>query len=156
MNNFRKNLKRNKKHLNPHERRADREQLLKNKQKGYGLYVYENRRNNTLTLPKLAADGITKNIPPGGTFQGDDYFMFLVPAELRVKQIIIPADEERKKELMENKLILDQPETVTTEGVVERVVVGDLPLNENDPQNDKTKEVLINESPLDGVKIILG
>ena len=82
--------------------------------------------------------------------------LFLVPAELRVKQIIIPAEEERKKELMENKLILDQPETVTTEGVVERVVVSDLPLNENDPQNDKTKEVLINESPLDGVKIILG
>lgn len=156
MNNFKK-FRQQKKHMTAQERKTEKDRLIAYKTKGYGLYEYQNRLAASLTLPKFASDGKTKYIPAGGTFQGDDYFMFMVPSELRVKQIIIPADEERKKEIMENqKLILDQPETVTNEGVVERVVVGDLPLNENDPQTGKKKEVLINEDPIDGVKIILG
>jgi len=93
-------------------------------------------------------------LAPKGTFQGDDYFMFMVPGELRVKQIIVPAEEDRKKENnMENqKLILDQPDTVTNEGVVERIVSSDLPLNENQP-NEEAKDVLLNEAPIEGVKV---
>lgn len=145
-------MKKNKK-LTAFEKKEEKRKKILYKQKGYGLYEYENRLNATVTLPKIAADGVTRIINPKGTFQGDDYFMFMVPGELRVKQILIPAEEERRKENME-KLILDQPDTVTTEGVVERIVSSDLPLNED--KTEKNKEVLLNESPSDGVKIILG
>ena len=152
-----RDLKRAKRFLSPQERKAQKNELAAYKIKGYGLYEYQNRLNATLGLPKPLADGKTKTIAAGGKFEGDDYFMYMVPTELRVLRVIIPADEERKKEMTMNnqKLILDQPETVTNEGVVEFVVSTDLPLNENDPKNQTKKEVLINEDPIDGVKIIL-
>ena len=107
---MRKN-KKNNRFATAHEKRQAQQEYLQYMQKGYGLYVYENRLNATLTLPKVASDGVTRMLAPKGTFQGDDYFMFMVPGELRVKQIIVPAEEDRKKENnMENqKLILDQP-----------------------------------------------
>ena len=150
---MRKNKKKNR-FATAQEKRQAQQEYVQHRQKGYGLYVYENRLNATVTLPKVASDGITRVIQPKGTFQGDDYFMFMVPGELRVKQIVIPAEEDRKKENnMENqKLILDQPDTVTNEGVVERIVSSDLPLNENQP-NEETKEVLLNEAPIEGVKV---
>jgi hypothetical protein len=55
---------------------------------------------------------------------------------------------------MENKLILDQPSTVTANGTVEHVVASQT-INEASP-NASQKEVLLNETPLDGVEIIIG
>ena len=123
-------------------------------QEGKGSFIYKNNTPGTLILPKISADG-KSSVEKNETWTGDDYYMNMVPAEAILLEII-QEKEAKMENVNEEKLILDQPETVTTEGVVERVVVSDLPLNENDPQNDKTKEVLINESPLDGVKIILG
>jgi hypothetical protein len=151
---MKKNRKLNR--LNVFARKEERQKLLAYKQKGYGLYEYKNRLNATVELPKCLADGITKVIQPGGIFQGDDYFMSLVPNELQLVKVIFPAEEERKKEniMNEQKLILDQPDTVTVEGVVEKIIVNDMPLNENDPKDAESKPVLLNEAPLDGVKIL--
>ena len=59
-----------------------------------------------------------------------------------------------KEEVMD-KLILDQPDRITTEGRVERVVVSQtLPLNET-PLESTDKDVLLTEDPMDGIQIIL-
>lgn len=60
---------------------------------------------------------------------------------------------------MQDKLIVEQPPTVTTEGT-EEVTVTETPekkkkkLNEAQPAGDKSGDVLLNENPLDGVEII--
>ena len=61
--------------------------------------------------------------------------------------------------MQEQKLIVDQPETVTAEGTVEHVIptAGLKPLAEGHPgEEQKAKtDVLLNEDPLTGVEIIL-
>ena len=59
----------------------------------------------------------------------------------------------------EKMLILDQPDTVTNHGKVEHfLVVGNSavqPMNDSIDSSPKA-DVLLNESPLDGLEIILG
>jgi hypothetical protein len=59
----------------------------------------------------------------------------------------------------ENQLLLDQPDTITNQGKVERVVVEPTlqPINDNaQPKEHPATEVLLTEDPVDGVTIILG
>jgi hypothetical protein len=107
-------------------------------------------------LIKTAADGKTKEVPPNGTWEGDDYFMEHVKRgeAVCVKELVSPMAEDQK--MNEEKLILDQPEKVTTKGPVEHVIVEPTqPLNENpsDP-TAKPKDKLLNEDPMAGVTII--
>jgi len=62
-----------------------------------------------------------------------------------------------KKEIIMEKLILNQPDRVTNKGKVESVVISDtLPLNENPIDvSIATKDILITEDPMDGIQIIL-
>lgn len=165
--------------MNRYERMMRHQQKVEASLKGSGLYVYENNSNSSLTLPKPLPDG-RKEIGPREQFEGDSYYMMLVKPPLHMLRYIkeiSPAEgslsvtnepvvetvinEETQK--LENevemhsgeKLILDQPDIVTNEGTVEHLVKqkgGQL----NDAQeNELSKEILLNENPMDGVEIIL-
>ena len=70
------------------------------------------------------------------------------------------ADEINKGNniMNEQKLILDQPDTVTTKGKVEHIVAPQQPIQPlNDAaSNQPQADVLLTENPLDGVAIIKG
>lgn len=140
------------KHMTPLQRRNMRNKVLERRLQGYGRFIYQNRHNATLGLPKVSLDG-KKSLAPFETFEGDDYFMSLVPTDLRLVQIICSA-EEAKKKMAADKLILDQPDQVNAKGKVEHVIVPDnnIPLHENTPSPKNPKK----DDPMDGVKIILG
>lgn len=152
--------------------RAKREYYLH----GEGLYVYRNRTNGTLNLPKPTKSGLVE-VAIGGEWEGDNYYMFLVRNNMAalvrtisdpvVQEVVVPETiviEEsvitEGKENMQNKLILDQPECVTSEGKVEHVIVE--PKNktkekvtkQKSSKFDENKEILLNDDPLDGVQIL--
>ena len=88
------------------------------------------------------------------------YIETIVPKD----SIVTPKPETQilsEENIMENEkqLILDQPDTITKAGKIERVVVTPdaKPLNDGVHPVAKTgNEVLLTEDPLDGVEIILG
>jgi hypothetical protein len=155
------------KRMNRYEKREMQKLKVAQAHAGTGLFIFENNSDGDLTLPKPAADG-RRVIGPRGQFQGDSYFHSLVKPPMRmlkfVKQII--PQEVKQKQItettqMSEKLILDQPDQVTTAGKVEHVVTdpnAPQPLNDNSiPQQPKPEgEVLLNEDPLSGVEIIMG
>lgn len=117
--------------------------------KGYGVYIFENNTKGELMLSRPTKSGV-KRVAPGGRFEGDDYYMQMVGRDLRCIQII--QTKEQEMELAE-KLITEQPPTVTTEGTVEFVKQSPAKkLNENQP--GEQEDVLLNESPMDGIEII--
>jgi hypothetical protein len=136
------------------ERMEANQKIISANQRGRGMYVFRNRsKHGTLSLPKPAADG-RKVIGPNGEWEGDDYFMQMVKQHeaIFVREVRSPAEDKA----MEDKLILDQPDTVTTEGPVEHVVVKpNVSLNETPQVNKPKKEVLLTEDPMSGVQIIL-
>jgi len=137
------------------EKSEMRSQKLDEALAGNGLYLYENRSNAAdLTLPKPTKSG-RRVIGPKEQFQGDSYFMQLVrTGNLRlIKELQSPQQEAS----MEEKLILDQPSTVTSEGVVEQVVqpTPKRQLQENKGKSKNQTEVLINESPVDDSFVIV-
>lgn len=159
----------------PRPNRIERRQLnakkLEANMSGSGLYIYENNTDADLTLPKPTASGV-RVVGPRRRFQGDSYFLKLVGSPmnlLRLVEEITPkkttaeiAEEiaNQKKEnanMSQQKLILDQPDTVTAKGKVEHVVNTDTPVQPlNDSANQKNADVLLTENPLDGVAIIKG
>lgn len=145
-----------------YERQGQRREYLEYVQKGEGLYVYRNRHKEaTLDLPKPTKSGRTW-VGPNEEWQGDNYYMGLVRSgeAVLVREIYSP-EEERKmnnQNLQEQKLIVDQPDTVTEAGTVEHVIPTAKPaqaLTEGQPAAEQTKDVLLNENPLTGVEIIL-
>ena len=85
-----------------------------------GEFSYRNNTNGTLDLPKTSLDG-ARRVPVNGEWRGDNYFMLLVKKnEARLVKTI---SHPERKDNMTDKLIVDQPETVTTQGTVEQVVV---------------------------------
>lgn len=126
---------------------------------GKGEYIYKNNTKGTLILSKESLDG-KKNIPIGGTWRGDDHYMYLFKSNDALLIETISDSNNQKESNMENKLILDQPETFTTKGAVEQVEIGKdsvAKLNEVVPNEnlEDEKEKLINEDPMDGIQIIL-
>ena len=141
---------------------SQQKERLAYKQQGKGLYLYRNKHKEaTLELAKPLKDG-TKTVQPGAEFEGDDYYMSMIKAGdvIFVREIISPQEEANMQQVNEQKLILDQPATVTADGTVEHVVLGDgtnLPLHEGQPvqQPGQKKDVLLTEEPVDGLEIIL-
>jgi hypothetical protein len=136
------------------ERNQIKKEYIEYHQKGEGLYLFKNRSNvASLELPKHSSDG-KKWVEPNETWEGDNYFFKMIPKEA----ILIKTISEPKKEtVMENKLILDQPDQITTKGKVEHVVPeSELTLNENPivEVQEETKEKLLTEDPLAGVTIL--
>lgn len=143
-------MKRTTKKVTKLERTQQKKQTLDYYQKGTGLYLFRNRNASaSLELPKPSKDG-KKWVEPNGTWEGDSYFLSMVPKEAVLVRALA---EENKEVKVENKLILDQPEQITRTGKVEHKVSDDLPLNEADPR-EAEKEKLLTEDPMSGVTII--
>ena len=146
--------------------RADKKINQKNKfirdMSGSGVFVYENNTDADLNLPKPTSTG-TRTIGPRKRFQGDSYYLTWVGSPmnlLRFIEEIVPKDnplktlnESETNKMSDNKLILDQPEIVTSQGQVEHVVVNESP---DQDSSEKKTEILLNESPIEGLEIILG
>ena len=146
--------------------RADKKINQKNKfiqdMSGSGVFVYENNTDADLNLPKPTSTG-TRTIGPRKRFQGDSYYLTWVGSPmnlLRFIEEIVPKDnplktlnESETNKMNDNKLILDQPEIVTSQGLVVHVVVIESP---DQDSSEKKTEILLNESPIEGLEIILG
>lgn len=133
---------------------AERKQRTIEAQKGEGLYVFRNITKGDLSLLKPDCDG-KRGVCPNGEFRGDSYFLQHVRDHEATIVECIRTPEQERSEKMNQQLILDQPDRVTTKGKVEQVVMPTIkPLNEV-PQQDNPAEVLINEDPLEGVQIIM-
>lgn len=114
-------------------------------------FLFENNTKGDLILPKTTERGV-RVVGVKQRFQGDNYYLKLVKSgEIRLIEEIL---SENVGNTME-KLITEQPPMVTTEGVVEFVKENPKAkkLNENAPDRG-CQEVLINESPLDGIEIV--
>ena len=157
---------------NRYERRQMHAVKLASDMGGTGIYVFENNTDGDLKLPKATVGGL-KTVGPRKRFQGDSYFLKWVGSLmnlLRLIEEIVPkmttqeiSDKIAGKELKENnvaneKLILDQPDTITNKGKIEHVV-GDgsmKPINDSNNPGKAASDVLLTENPLDGVSIIKG
>lgn len=145
--------------FNKFEKKEVRAQMLENALHGEGLYLYRNNTGAELRLPRPTPSGI-RSVGPGKEFQGDNYYMQLVKQGMLrlVKELQSPNKNESKttEVKMEEKLILDQPDTVTEQGKVEHVVSKPAQkLNETQGQ-EKQPEVLLNEGPVEGGFVIVG
>ena len=115
---------------------------------GLGLYIYEYNTRGEVELPKPANEGF-KTLGIKQRFTGDDYFMFLVKShDLKVIKDI------SKEVKMEQKLILDQPDIVTTKGIVEHIIEKPIENLNESPKEEIEKDVLICEVPISGVVVI--
>lgn len=145
--------------FNRYEKKEVRAQIVQNALHGEGIYLYRNNTNADLTLPRPTRSG-TRVVARGKEFQGDNYYMQLVKSGLLrlVKEIQSPEQQHAEEVKMEEKLILDQPDTVTQNGKVEHVVSNpNKKLNEqSDSDKDKQPEVLLNEGPVEGGFVIVG
>ena len=135
------------------ERADQKRKAVEYHQAGTGMYVFRNRSSvASLELPKPSADG-KRWVEPGQTWRGDSYYMSMVPREA----ILVESLGETKKEeaKMEERLILDQPEQITSAGKVEHEATDEMPkVVESSPKENRSKERLITEDPLAGVTII--
>lgn len=154
---------RHQKKMNKYERREFQKAKLARDTQGTGRYLFRNNSDCDLILPKLLAKGGNK-VGPREEFEGDSYFLKMVPRQLLViREIESPLP--RGAETMSEKLILDQPPTITTGGTVEHHVVkpgapaakpvAGTPAPK--PVHEKAKppvDALITEDPLEGVVIL--
>lgn len=140
------------------EKQAAREQLRQRALAGEGKYLFQNKPGAELFLPKPANDGRTR-IPANGTFEGDSYFFGLVRTNQikLIKELEITPPPVEETPMLEQKLILDQPDRVTQEGTVESVVPQPKQKKtKNESRTSKTPEpeVLLTEDPMSGVEIL--
>lgn len=151
--------------MNRHERREVQAAKLATSMGGSGLYIFENNTDGDLKLPKATASGL-RMIGPRKRFQGDSYFMKLVGPPMNLLRFIeelipkgTPQSQLKESTMPTEKLILDQPDTVTTKGKIEHVVETGpttMPINDATAPTQPIPDVLLNENPLDGVEIIKG
>ncbi|MHA2043395.1 MAG: hypothetical protein ACW99G_01300 [Candidatus Thorarchaeota archaeon] len=158
-----RNVRRQTKKLTRPEQRQKNKEHIEYHQQGTGLFVFRNKNDSTLELSKESADG-RKHIGPKQEFHGDSYFMNLLGKELTLVRTIEPQANtmgtETKEGIMnegqitEEKLILDQPATVTTEGTIERVVSEQPPVKKLNETQSEQQDILLCEDPLEGVEIL--
>ena len=152
-------MKKHSKKVNKLERIQQKKQALEYYQNGIGLYLFRNRSSiASLDLPKISKDG-KKWVQPNETWEGDSYYLSMVPREAVIVRVIEEPNStclnENKENKVEEKLILDQPDQITNTGKVEHSLDADLPLAETNPQEEvKKKERLLTEDPMAGVTII--
>jgi len=90
--------------------KAKRRQKQVEARKGTGRYLFKNRLQQDLMLPKPAEGNITI-VGVNGTFIGDSYFMQLVPGTIFLVKDLNPPEEEQIKENKE-ELITEIPPAV--------------------------------------------
>ena len=140
--------------FNKFEKKEVRKQVIEKALAGEGLYLFRNNSAADLTLPRPTKSGV-RVVGPWKEFQGDNYYLQLVrTGQLRlVKELQSPEAQQQmelKEHTMEEKLILDQPDTVTTKGKVEHVVDHNVPSKPLREQSGDGEEVLLNEGPVEG------
>jgi hypothetical protein len=116
---------------------------------GEGMYLFQNNTKGDLFLPRPTQSG-RKMVRRGEQFVGDNYYFNMLRSnELKlIKELASP--EALRESENTNKLLTEQPPTITNEGTVEYIQPPSHPINENRGQAD----VLLTETPLDGIKII--
>jgi hypothetical protein len=179
------------KKFNKYEKKEVRRTMIQNAMSGGGVYLYRNSSKCAeLTLPRPTHSGVRK-VEPNGEFQGDDYYMQMVKTgDLRLVEVLQTAEQEKevlaqeallqegvvKEEtqlasmanpkggiMSEQKLIVEQPNRVTTKGTTEQVVQGTAPkkaptkkpLKEAEEKKAQPADVLLNESPVDDGFVIV-
>lgn len=148
--------------FNKYEKKEVRAEMLENALHGEGLYLFQNNTNADLALPRPTKSGL-RSVGPKQQFQGDNYYMQLVRGGfLRlIKEIQSPEAQRaalEEKPMTEQKLILDQPDTITEAGKVEHVVNKPKPvqkLNEQGKAAQPQPDVLLNEGPVDDGFVIV-
>lgn len=145
--------------FNKFEKKEVRSQILQEALHGEGVYLFRNNTSADLTLPRPTKSG-TRIVGSGKEFQGDNYYMQLVRQGILrlVKEIQSPEQQRAEEVKMEEKLILDQPDTITEAGKVEHVVSKPAKkLNEQKGSvKEKQQDVLLNEGPVEGGFVIVG
>ena len=150
--------------FNKYEKKEIRRTNIEKAMSGEGLYLYENNSDGDLTLPRPTKSGI-RSVDARQQFQGDNYYMQLVRSgHLRfIKELQSPEEERAIVENAENaenaeeKLILDQPDTITEHGKVEHVVDDTVPIQKLDESEDgQEPDVLLNEAPAEDGFVIVG
>ena len=143
--------------MNKYEKKDLRAKIAENVLTGGGLYIFQNSNDKAeLKLPRPTKTGL-RVVGAGGEFQGDSYYLqYVQQGILRLVEVLQTPEEEKQILLGEamnegEKLILDQPDQVTTEGTVEHVLETK-PLNE-ELQGENQTPVLLNEAP-DGFIIV--
>ncbi len=153
--------------LSKYEKNMLRAQKRKAALEGTGLFIFRNNTSGELHLPRPTKSGL-KRVPVKEEFQGDDYYMFMVrnnelrlvrqlePTDLQKQQAQLAEQTKQEHNTMQDKLIVEQPPTVTTEGTEEVTVTTPekQKLNETQPADGKPGDVLLNDNPLDGIEII--
>jgi hypothetical protein len=136
-------------------RKQHRQQQLEKIQaamSGTGSYLYQNITGADLILPRATKEG-KRFVGPREQFIGDSYFK-------NIKELVCLKEiqEMSTEQPQENKLILDQPETYTDDGMVEFVekkAPNQKPLNENKgKKKDEGKKTLLTEQPVGSVRLI--
>lgn len=124
--------------------REIRKAQIQESNKGEGMYVFENNTKGDLYLPRPTQSGRVV-VPKGAQFIGDNYYFSMVRNhELRlIKELQSPN---------QNKLLTEQPPTVTHQGAIEHVQNSQVNLHEQ--RGEVKQDVLLTESPVDGIKII--
>lgn len=116
---------------------------LESDMKGEGMYIFQNNTNGDLYLPRVTNSG-RRLVRKGEQFLGDSYYFAMLRSnELKlIKEVVQP----------EQKLLTEQPPTVTNTGPVEYVQnQGQNQINETGKDQP---DVLLTETPVDGIKII--
>jgi hypothetical protein len=141
--------------FNKYEKREEQAKAVAQAMHGEGLYLYENNTDATLTLPRPTKSGV-RVVGARKQFQGDNYYMSMVPIYLRyIKELQSPQQE--RQAMNEQKLILDQPDTITHKGKVEHVVDKQSPSQKlNEQGGDDQGDILLNEGPVDNGFVIVG
>lgn len=135
--------------FNKYEKAEIKRAVIAQANHGEGLYLYENHTNADLTLPRPTKSGV-RVVRAKTQFQGDNYYLQLVRSgNLRLlKELQSPEQERLAMETNEEKLILDQPDTVTDKGKVEHVVDKNRKVQKlNEADNAPEQDVLLNEGP---------
>lgn len=155
------------KYLNEKQRKAAMQDQRRAKLAGEGLYLFQNMTRATLVLGKPCRDGRT-HIEPMARFEGDSFFKNLKECVCLAtlqdpNQAAAEAAEKTLTEatqMAEQKLITEQPPTVTKDGKVEYVQepAGQQPVNESNPAEKpakgKKKDILLSEAPTDSIRIM--
>lgn len=169
--------------MNKYEKKEEKSQKLANDLAGDGLYLFRNNTESEMTLPRPTRSGL-RFVQPKAEFQGDNYYMQMVRTGLlrlvetlqtpdqqaAVKSAesanVVHEDEVQLHEqqesninegnMTEEKLILDQPETITQQGQVEHVVNNNTPIRKlNEESDEQPEDVLLNEGPCDDGFVIV-
>ncbi len=118
--------------------------------KNLELHIFENHHNYDLQLPKPTFQGFTL-INSKKQFIADSSFLDYVKTGM-IRYIGPQVIKEAK---MEEKLITEQPSTITYHGKVENVVCKTKAKAVlNDATNNEEDQILLNEGPSDGITII--